>query len=215
MAKGRKLREPAGSAGQKRRDAMVEAAYSLFIEKGYEGVTLDDIIRVSGGSKSSLYDFFGSKEGVFRAVVESLAEKMITRMQIPTEEGQPTRDALRRIGLTIGELALSDNAINQYRLAVANAKKLPSLSRLWFESGPKTTFDGLAAYLREQDRIGKLTVPNPDRAAVFFFGMIIFKDNMTMSVGTPPPSRGDLEEIVDEAVSVFLAGYGSQQTVLP
>ena len=65
------------SAGNQRREAIVEAAYTLFMERGYESVSMDHIIGIAGGSKATLYKFFGSKEGVLKAVIASLADKML------------------------------------------------------------------------------------------------------------------------------------------
>jgi AcrR family transcriptional regulator len=199
---------PARAAGQRRRKAILEAAYALFTEKGYAAVTVDDIIRVAGGSKSTIYGLFGNKEGVLQAVIEDLAREMLREMESAASPGGTPREALTRIGKRIAALALSENAINQYRLAVANAKTLPHLSRLWYESGPKTTFDGLADYLKRETEAGRLSVADPARAAVFFLGMVILKDHFTMSIGAPAPSESEKEEIVKEAVRVFLAAYG-------
>ncbi|MEW6490183.1 MAG: TetR/AcrR family transcriptional regulator [Thermodesulfobacteriota bacterium] len=199
---------PARAAGQRRRKAILEAAYALFTEKGYAAVTVDDIIRVAGGSKSTIYGLFGNKEGVLQAVIEDLAREMIREIESAAPGGGTPRQALTRIGKRIAALALSENAINQYRLAVANAKPLPNLSRLWYESGPKTTFEGLASYLERETRAGRLHVPDPVRAAVFFLGMVIFKDHLTMSIGADPPSEAERAQLVRDAVEVFLAAYG-------
>src|SRR3954468_20374376 len=49
---------------------MVAAAERLFSERGYHGVSMDEIAAASGISKPMLYDYFGSKEGLFLACVE-------------------------------------------------------------------------------------------------------------------------------------------------
>ncbi|MDW7710500.1 MAG: TetR/AcrR family transcriptional regulator [Deferrisomatales bacterium] len=208
MARRKERRAPGNAAGERRRQAMLEAAYALFVERGYETVTVDDIIRVSGGSKSTLYALFGSKEGVMKAVVEALAREMLREIDLAAPLQTTPRDALTRIGNGIAELALSENAINQYRLAVANAKPLPSLARLWYESGPKTTMEGLADYFRKETDEGRLRVENPGRAAAFFLGMIIFKGHLTMSIGAALPGGEELHDIVRGAVDVFLSAYG-------
>jgi len=189
---------------------MLEAAYALFIEKGYASVSLDDIIRISGGSKSSLYSFFGNKEGLLKAVIEALAGEMLEEIQMPLFEDLSPRAALLRIGKNIGSLALSENALHQYQLAVTNAKGNPELSKLWYDFGPKSTFDGLAEYFRKESESGNYRIQNPERAALFFLGMIVFKDNMAMSIGAAPPSKAELNAIVHDAVDVFLAAYGTE-----
>jgi AcrR family transcriptional regulator len=205
---GKELEGLSNTAGMKRRKAIVEAAYSLFIEKGYESVSVDDIIRVSKGSKSSLYKFFGNKEGILKAVIESLAEEFLREIHLEFPSAKTPRETFNRIGMVFADLALSDKAINQHRHAVSHAKAFPDLAKLWYESGPKRTMDGFAGFLEKETAAGRLRVTDPYRAAWFFLGMIIFHDNMRRLVCLPLSKRSELKEMVSEAVEVFLAAYG-------
>ncbi len=206
---GRKdLEELPNTAGQKRRRAMVEAAYSLFMEKGYASVSVDEIIRVSKGSKSSLYKFFGDKEGILKAVIESLADEFLREIHLEFPSAKTPREALNRVGMVFADLALSDKAINQHRHAVSHAKAFPDLAKLWYESGPKRTMDGFADFLEKETAAGRLRIADPARAAWFFLGMIIFHDNMRRLVCLPRSKRSELTKMVSEAVEVFLAAYG-------
>ncbi len=208
MVEKKELEELANTVGQKRRKAMVDAAYTLFIEKGYASVSVDDIIRVSKGSKSSLYKFFGTKEGILKAVVESLADDMLREINVEFPSGGTPREALNRIGMVLVDLALSENAINQHRHAVSHARAFPDVAKLWYESGPRRTFNGIADFLEKETTAGRLKIPDPKRAALLFAGMIIFHDNMRLLVCLPRSKRSELKEMVSEAVEVFLAAYG-------
>lgn len=201
-------RKKSKSPAERRRQAMMEAAYDLFIEKGYGAVTVDEIIQRSGGSKSSLYKFFGNKEGILGAVIEALANEMLGEIQVGALPNRSVRESLEQIGITVGRLALSANAINQYRLAIANVAAFPDLARLWFDKGPGTTFNGIAEYLKKEVALGRLNIENPDMAAQFLLGMIICKDNILMSIGDAGPSDVELKKIVVASVDVFLAAYG-------
>jgi len=187
---------------------MLEAAYSLFVEKGYAAVTVDEIIKISGGSKTTLYKLFGSKEGILKAVTETLANKMLSEIKLVSTSAKSPREELKRIGLRLSKLILSAEAINQYRLAVTNAMAFPEIAMLWYQFGPRTTFEGLADFLEKETASGRLKVPNPPRAALFFLGMIFFKDNIAMSIGAEAPTESEMDAVVSEAVEVFLAAYG-------
>ncbi len=201
--------ESLNAAGRKRRSEIVEAAYRLFMEKGYGSVSVDDIIRISGGSKSSVYKYFGSKEGILKAVIESLADQMLREIHLEFPSGKSPREALNRVGMVLVDLALSEEAIHQHRHAVFLASTHPDVAKLWYESGPKRGIDGLADYLAKETAAGRLRVPDPNRAALFFGGMIVFRDNMRLLIGLPPSSRSELKKTVSEAVEVFLAAYGT------
>ena len=189
---------------------MIKAAYSLFMEKGYDVVSLDEIIQVSGGSKSSLYKYFGNKEGILKAVVEELANEFLEEIDFPFLPSTSPREALTRIGMVLVDLALSENAINQHRHAAANAKQFPEVGKLWFDAGPTTTMVGIANYLAKEVAVGRLRIANTTLAAHLFAGMIIFHENMRLLVCLPPSKKSELKKQVSEAVEVFLAAYGAE-----
>src|SRR3546814_7606658 len=60
------------------RDALLAAAASIFFEQGYEATRIDDIIERAGGSKRKIYEEFGSKEGLFAAIVTERAKRAIS-----------------------------------------------------------------------------------------------------------------------------------------
>jgi AcrR family transcriptional regulator len=62
---------PRGRTPRAVREAqMVAAAERLFSDHGYHGVSMDQIAAASGISKPMLYEYFGSKEGLFLACME-------------------------------------------------------------------------------------------------------------------------------------------------
>lgn len=193
---------------ENRRQAILDAAYSLFIAKGYSAVSLDEIVRMSGGSKSAVYQFFGGKEGLLAAVTESLAERMLSEMDFGRAATLGVKEALHAIGLKLISLILSENAICQYRLAINNLTVNPDLSRLWYLRGPATTFSGFAKYLKMEVKAGRLRIKDCRLAADLFLGMLICKHNIAMSIGEEAPTVKEMKAIVSEAVDVFLRKYG-------
>src|ERR1700687_2838251 len=61
---------PGSRMSEARRQEIVRKAAALFIAKGYANVTIDEIIRLVGGSKATLYARFGGKEGLFETVIK-------------------------------------------------------------------------------------------------------------------------------------------------
>jgi AcrR family transcriptional regulator len=209
MAKTAKRDSGRTSVGDRRRAAMVEAAYSLFMERGYESVSVDDIIRVAGGSKATLYKYFGNKEGILRAVVESLADEMLREFNVEFPSSQTVRESLLHIGTVLADLALSENAINQHRHAVAHARAYPGVARLWFETGPSRSIQGIAAFLERETAAGTLRIDDPMRAAWLFGGMILFRNNMRLLIGAPADRKAEMKKTVTDAVDAFIAAYGA------
>jgi len=195
--------------GEKRRRAIMEAALDLFIEKGFEAVSVDEIIRRSGGSKSSVYEFFGTKEGLLREIVVSMTNEALKAAVMPSSEGMEPREVLTEIGVAACGKILTEKGIGLYKLAVSSARSFPELSRMFYDSGPRLTCQGVAEYLKKETAAGRLNVKNPMRAAQFFLNMILAQDHIAMPLGcAPSPSKARIRELVRDAVDVFMAAYG-------
>ncbi len=50
--------------------AFLLSANELFLQHGYDAVSLDDIVNHAGGSKASIYKYFGNKDGLFTAICD-------------------------------------------------------------------------------------------------------------------------------------------------
>jgi len=61
---------------EKAKDQIVKAAHEVFSEKGYHDATMDDIAERIGVSKAALYQYFESKEDLYRAILISSYHNM-------------------------------------------------------------------------------------------------------------------------------------------
>ncbi|MCB1277774.1 TetR/AcrR family transcriptional regulator [Prosthecobacter sp.] len=63
------------------REAVLDSAIAAFGRKGYAGTSVSDIVQATGLSKPTLYYYFGSKEGLFCAILESAYDGSARRME--------------------------------------------------------------------------------------------------------------------------------------
>ncbi len=207
--KANEMKEKRGGAGERRREAIAEAAIGLFLEKGYAAVSVDEIVRKAGGSKSSVYEYFGTKEGLFRNIVTCVAEEILQTAKMPVAKGRTPREALVEIGVAVCSKILNERGIGLFKLAVSNSNRFPKVSRMFYEAGPEYTQKAMAEYLKKEASAGRLDIKDPARAADFFLGMILVKDHIAMPLGcAAAPSRAKIKGMVEDAVDVFMAAYG-------
>jgi AcrR family transcriptional regulator len=74
-----------------RKDAIEQAAVRLFAERGYDGVSTDDIVAAAGISRPTLYAHFPSKRDLYRELVRKHSKQMVDYMShlIRTSELPP------------------------------------------------------------------------------------------------------------------------------
>jgi AcrR family transcriptional regulator len=58
-----------------RRGQLLELAEQLFMEKGYDGFSIDDLCRAAGVSRPIVYEHFGSKDGIYVACLRRIREE--------------------------------------------------------------------------------------------------------------------------------------------
>ena len=53
-----------------KKNLILEAAFSVFVDKGYSDTTIDDIVRKSKMSKGAIYHYYGSKKELFLSLID-------------------------------------------------------------------------------------------------------------------------------------------------
>lgn len=74
--------------GRQTREAIAQAARTLFAERGFHGTTLSDITSAAGKSPAVFYRYFTDKEDLLAALAESFLHDVVTpsglRLALPT-----------------------------------------------------------------------------------------------------------------------------------
>src|SRR5271163_2584862 len=99
------------------RDAQIRAhATELFLERGYDGVSVDDIVREVGGSKTNVYSFYGGKDGLFLAVMEEILQDVILPLKRLKLGGLSFEAGLRKFARTLLTVLLEERHLAFQRL---------------------------------------------------------------------------------------------------
>ena len=64
-----------------KRQSIIQLAFELFMEKGYESTSINDILKAANLSKGGLYHYFESKEDILDSVLAYLIDIDIKRAQ--------------------------------------------------------------------------------------------------------------------------------------
>lgn len=81
--------------GSLTRERLLESAESLFVEHGYQQVSIDRIVQLAGVTKGAFYHHFEDKLGAFRAVFERIDQEMSERVIEAANGGNTIMEMLR------------------------------------------------------------------------------------------------------------------------
>jgi AcrR family transcriptional regulator len=92
-----RIRTARAPDGPRTRQGILDAARSIFAEKGYSGANVNEIVALAGTTKPMIYYHFRSKEGLFAAVLEEVYAGMRAIEASLQLQGLPPGEAMRRL----------------------------------------------------------------------------------------------------------------------
>ncbi|MBC3421564.1 TetR/AcrR family transcriptional regulator [Pseudomonas wayambapalatensis] len=193
-----------------KREAILEAAKSLFLSLGYANTSMDAVAAAAGVSKLTVYSHFNDKQTLFGSAVMATCQTQLPDLIFELPEGVPIEDVLLKIARGFQALISSDESVKLTRLIMALGSQDPGLGQFFYEVGPKRVLAEMEALLRCVDARGLLRMENPLRAAEHFFCLIKGAADYRLLLGCAPPLAGEeAEQHVREVVGVFMRAYSS------
>lgn len=189
-----------------RRRALLDAAYQLFTSKGLQHSSLDDVIALSGGSRSTVYELFGSKDGLFEAMLLEHCETMMGPVFELTLSGQHPREVLCEFANGLIGKIYSDESLRHIRMIMLEAQHYPETAEFFRRYGPTVVKRRLADYLRRMTAEGVLRIDDPEEAADIFLIMVEGPWSPLRFMGGDIPPLDVLRSHARRVVELFLRG---------
>jgi TetR/AcrR family transcriptional repressor of mexJK operon len=197
------------------RAAVLEAAKTLFLEKGYAGTTMEDIADRAGIARRTVYNNYPDKEMLFRQIVADVlayAERFARSIPAELSDGLTARElpaALHDFGRRLARGILRPEVIALRRLLIGETRNFPELPQQYFDRAPGLVMSALAARFAALDRAGALHTPDARCAAEQFAYLIVAMPlDRAMLVGKTPTNQ-QIAAAARAGVETFLARYAS------
>jgi AcrR family transcriptional regulator len=193
---------------QKRRQ-ILDGATRVFLMQGFNGASMEQIARISGVSKGTLYVYFQNKEQLFEACVEE--KRRIFREQVlEFDISRPVDEELRRFGLGFARFVTEPQVIMAMRTVIGIAEQMPELGARFYDNGPAHGARVFSDYLTIKADEGHLALPDAQLAAVQFIDLcqstLVRPRLFGVDLSGAERERRILK-VVDAAVEMFLARY--------
>lgn len=190
---------------------ILDAAFRLFLEQGYDSVSTDLIAKTAGVSKATLYAHFASKEILFAEILTGHCADFAARIRIPeTFNGDP-RGTLRRFAHDFIALFQDDDGLAMYRLLVGEVYRFPKLALAFEAVGTSEVNRRLTRLLAQMVEQGAMKIEDLDLAAEQFVALLQGRIPFDRALGLPAPTQAEVDRQIEAAIWLFLMGYGVDQ----
>src|ERR1700736_761792 len=194
------------SRGEVRNSKLQKVAADLFLKRGYEGVTIDKIVELAGGSKSTIYSKFGGKCGLFISSIENLCRESNEPLTKIDYTGLNLGESLKKLSFHILKLITARRSVELHRLAIGEALNCPEVGEAWYTHGPAKTASFILSVLEaHRDELRDTTIPIERMAVILhdsLTGDILYR--LLAGIGKHE-NDAELEQMACAAVDVILA----------
>jgi len=191
-----------------RRRLILDVAQRAFLDRGYAETSMSTIAAELGGSKTTLWSYFPSKEELFAAVLDGMIETFQRKLDEALIPEGGTEAALGRFGRVLLNKVMAPTSVALHRLVVAEADRVPEITRAFAERGPDRVRGRLCRWMEEEMAAGRLRPGAPLVAARQFIALCqagcyldrLWRPNCALVV--------DIDADVEAAVRSFMAAWG-------
>jgi TetR/AcrR family transcriptional regulator, mexJK operon transcriptional repressor len=201
---------PTREQQEQRHEELLNVALDIFLEKGFEQTTMEEIATQVGMSKRTVYARYEDKGALFKAAVR----RAIERYTVPRDALEAVAtDDLQRTLLAIARLRIANLArpvaTKLQRILTAQSYRFPELFNAAFEEGTGPTVGFLSDLLVRYSKLGKISVTEPQRAATAFLSLVVGGPARVIVSGNRLDAT-EVETHIRFAVDLFLRGVGRQ-----
>ena len=202
----------ASAAADKKTAAIVEAARTAFLARGFDAASMDQIALAAGVSKRTVYNRFRSKEELFGAAITESCANLLPLDITEIEASLPPAAFINALARQFLRGLLAPEALSLKRIAAFEAERTPSIGRAYMENGPKCMVDQATPILTRLVEKGVFKITDVQEA-VWRLGALITEPLYTrVLMGCAPE---DLDAAIDDqvarGVSAFMKIYKADQ----
>ncbi len=155
--------------------AILKGAMKEFLKHGYAGTSMDQIAKVAGVSKATVYSHFGDKESLFNAVIQDLVQEKfqtVISLDQPESLGQDPKKVLSQMVTKMLENTLSDrNFHNFIRIIIGESGRFPELAKAYVYNIAKPGIAALTNYLKSHP---ELKLEDPEATVRIMVGSLVY-----------------------------------------
>ena len=197
---------PSNKRGLARQQKFLETAETLFLTQGYANTSVNEVVKIAGGSLVTLYRMFGNKLGLFEAVFRKKTMTFFNELEEGVVWSDDVERSLYLFGQHMQSVILSPDGVAIYRLVLQeNNVDQKEIQKIYYKYGPQAAIERLSNYLDKQVQAKQIVLLDSRVAAAQFMEMIKGPFVNRLSFGEVI-SETELAVALKQGVQLFLNG---------
>jgi len=196
-----------------RPDEVLDAALTLFIERGFAATRVEDIAAQAGLSKGAVYLYFPSKE----AILEGLVKRAVLPVAnsalgvIQNYAGDPRPVIATALKLVAGRLS-DPKLVAIPRLLIREMINFPELAEMYRREVIDRVVPAIEALVRNGMRDGYFRPLDPEMTLRSIIGPIIAHVLIAELFGIKPPGGLEIDRLVDNHLAILFDGLSAPKS---
>ncbi|MDE8650940.1 TetR/AcrR family transcriptional regulator [Novosphingobium album (ex Liu et al. 2023)] len=194
-------------------EQLLDKALDLFLEKGFDGTSIDAITAAAGMAKRTVYARYGDKTTLFKAALGRAIEEWIVPIdRLRAEETDDFEQTLLRIGAILVANVLSPAGLRLLRLTNAESVRMPEISIANVQLGTGPTLAYLADLFRRRLGGPDGVMADADEAATAFLNIVVGGQASNAAWGMPMDPQAT-DRHIRYSVRILLHGLLDREAV--
>jgi AcrR family transcriptional regulator len=192
---------------EERPQELLEAALSVFSQRGFRNTRLDDVADAAGVTKGAIYHYFDTKEELLLSVIDHYQSLAFGRVEEVLAKHETS--ASERIEQVVKNLFRPAEQRNRRLLALlirGIAHEVPRVHNRWLRDGPVRLWTLVASLVDEGKRAGEFRADaDSEVAARILISGLILQRLWNEDAGHSGDIAIDHDRLIDSSIALFFA----------
>lgn len=190
-------------------DQLLERAFELFVDLGYEGTSIDVITAEAGVAKRTIYSRYGDKESLFKASLQHEIGRWASALDaLEHAETNDLEETLIKVGQILLDNVLSPAGLRLLQMTGSVARRMPEIGAHNVEQGTKPILVYLTDLFRRRIGAELYCFSSHDDAAMAFMNLVVAGPANIVAQGQTLDDQFK-SRYVKSSVCLFLRGMQS------
>lgn len=191
-----------------KRARILQAAKAIFLKSGYHGTSMNQIAQEAGVTKLTVYNHFQDKVNLFICAITETCEETLCTKQFDLDTSADFYQTLFIVCSRALQIIYSPEALKLDHVLLELAAEQNPLALQFFEASHTRMENQLAEFFQKAAQLGFIQADDPIYQTELLLTLLLGVRHHKVLLGiTAAPNAQELEQIIREAINLFLLKY--------